>query len=161
MDLEKERSEAEDHDRLSRVLWFGNERTISHCVHMKKEHSALSSTPRMWETKDGSRPSWMMLGTPSARLMTRASKDYKELHQAVKSQKSDENRKAKALWALKEAKDHGIDVFDLGNVKKIPTRSDVKLDLWAIHWKGPSAALPKALACLEQGDSAPPLTSER
>ena len=30
---------------------------------------------------------------------------YKELHQAVKCEKSGENETAKALWSLKEAKD--------------------------------------------------------
>ena len=37
---------------------------------MKKVQCALSSTPRMWETKGRSHRSWMRSGTPSARLLT-------------------------------------------------------------------------------------------
>ena len=37
---------------------------------------------------------------------------HKDLHQAVKSKTSGENQKAKVLWALKEAKDRGVDFYD-------------------------------------------------
>ena len=58
---------------------------------------------------------------------------YKHIHQAVKCKKSRENKKAKALWPLKEAKDKGVDFYDLGSLHKIQTRPQVRLDLWAIH----------------------------
>ena len=60
---------------------------------------------------------------------------YKDLHQAVKSKRSGENKKAKVLWALKEAKDGGVDFYDASHEKEIKTRDKVRLDLWAIHLK--------------------------
>ena len=61
-----------------------------------------------------------------------------------------ENKKTKALLALKEAKDKGIDVYDLGSVQQIQTRSQLRLALWAIHLKSPTAALADALKHTEQ-----------
>ena len=80
----------------------------------------------------------MRTGTPSARPFFKVSRDQnrrpsiancKELHQAVNCKKSEENKKAKALWSLKGANNKGIDVYDLGSVPKIQTRSQVRLDL--------------------------------
>ena len=48
---------------------------------------------------------------------------YKDLHQAVKSKKSVENKKAKVLWALKEAKDKVVHFHDAGHEKEIKTRA--------------------------------------
>ena len=42
----------------------------------------------------------------------------KELQQAVKFKKSEENKNAKALWALKEAKDKGVAFYALGSRSK-------------------------------------------
>ena len=50
----------------------------------------------------------------------------------------------------KEAKDKGTNFYDLGSVQKIQTRSQVSLDLWAIHMKGPTAALADKLKRTEQ-----------
>ena len=61
------------------------------------------------------------------------------LHKAVKCKTSRESKKARALWALAEAKDKGKDVYDLGSVQKIQTRSQVRLYLWATHLKSPMA----------------------
>ena len=33
---------------------------------------------------------------------------YKDLHEAVKSKKSSENKKAEVLWAMEKAKDKGV-----------------------------------------------------
>ena len=73
----------------------------------------------------------------------------KELHQAVESKKSGDNKKAKVLWAMEEAKDKGIYFYEVGNAKEIETRSQVRLDLSAIHLEG-----------FEQGDRVPSATSE-
>ena len=60
----------------------------------------------------------MRTGTPSARPFSKELKDlsvrvmyckFPELHQAVKCQESCENKKAKALRSVKEAKDKGTD----------------------------------------------------
>ena len=50
---------------------------------------------------------------------------YKELQQAMKNKKSGENKKAKVLWALKEAKDRGGrgDFCDAGHEKESKTRA--------------------------------------
>ena len=53
---------------------------------------------------------------------------YKNLHQAVKSKKFGENTKAKVLWAMKEAKDKGVDYFDTNHQKEIQTRDQFRLN---------------------------------
>ena len=57
---------------------------------------------------------------------------------------------AQALWSLKEAKDKGKDCNDLGSMQKIQTRSQIRLDLRAIHLKSPTASLADALERTEQ-----------
>ena len=64
--------------------------------------------------------------------------------QAVQCETSGENKKAKALWSLKETKDKGTDFYDLDSVQKIQTGSQVRLDLWAIQLKSPTAAVASA-----------------
>ena len=59
--------------------------------------------------------------------------NFKELHKAITCEKAEENEKARALWSFQEATDKGPDVYDLGSVQKINTRSHVRLGLWAIH----------------------------
>ena len=54
---------------------------------------------------------------------------YKELHQAVKSKKSNEIKKAKVRWASKEAKDKGRDFYDVDHAKNIQTLYEVRVDL--------------------------------
>ena len=76
---------------------------------------------------------------------------FEELHNAVTCKKSGEKKKARALWTLKEAKDKGIDFYDLGSVQKVRTRSQVRLDYWAIHLKSPTAALADALRRTRDG----------
>ena len=44
---------------------------------------------------------------------------YKDLHQAVKSKTPGENKKAKVQWAMKEAKDRGVDYCDTKHLKVI------------------------------------------
>ena len=75
---------------------------------------------------------------------------YKELHQAVQCETSGENKKAKALWSLKETKDKRTDFYDLDSVQKIQTGSQVRLDLWAIQLKSPTAAVASAPKRTEQ-----------
>ena len=108
---------------------MANERTSSPCVRTKTEKGFLSSTPRMWATNVGRHRSW-----------TR-------------------NKKAMVLSALEVAKNRGSDSCDVGHEKKIITRSQVRLDLWAIHLKSPIAALAKALESLEQGERVASATS--
>ena len=42
-------------------LWFGRERMSTRCEQMKEEHCGPSSTPQIWETKDGGQRSWKMV----------------------------------------------------------------------------------------------------
>ena len=60
---------------------------------------------------------------------------------------------------LQDAKDKGIDVYDLGRSK---TRSQVRLALWAIHLKSPTAARAHALkhTKLKCGPAQSPATSD-
>ena len=57
---------------------------------------------------------------------------YKDLHCAVKSKKSGENKKAKVLFRFDKSKDKGADFYD------------------AVHLKNPTAALAKTLDRTEQ-----------
>ena len=69
----------------------------------------------------------------------------RELHKAVNLKKPGDNKKAKALWTLKGAKDKGTGYFDLSSVQQIETRSKVRLALWEIYMRSPTAALEEAL----------------
>ena len=42
---------------------------------------------------------------------------YKDLHQPVKCKETEENKKAKVQWTLKEAKDRGVDFYDASHEK--------------------------------------------
>ena len=83
---------------------------------------------------------------------------YKDLHQAVKSKKSGENKKANVLWSMKEAKDKGANFFDAGDEKEVQTRAQFRLDLSAFLIL--AAVLAKALEGLEKGESVQCVTSE-
>ena len=78
--------------------------------------------------------------------------DYhcKDLHQAVKSKNSGANKKGKSAVGMKEAKDKGVDYYDTNHSTEIQTRAPFRLNLWAVHRKSPTAALAKALECLDQ-----------
>ena len=69
-------------------------------------------------------------------------------------------RRPRQRRSLTEAKDKGIDFYDLGSVQKIQARPQVRLDLWTIHPKSPTAALANALEWAEQCGKAPSVTSE-
>ena len=46
-----------------------------------------------------------------------------------------ENKKAKVLWALTEAKDRGVDFHDASHEKELKTRAQVRLDLHCIPFQ--------------------------
>ena len=110
-------------------------------------------TPRMLETVDGGRRSWMRTATPPARPFQGTEGPqwedmcykYEELHQAAQCETSGENKKARAPRFPKEAKDKGVHFRDLDSVQKTHTRPQVRLDLLAIHLKSPTAARANAL----------------
>ena len=84
---------------------------------------------------------------------------YHHCKPASSGEKQDiENTKPKVLWAMKEAKDNGVSCYDANHQHEIQTRAQFRLDFWAIRLKSPTAALAKALACLEHGESAPSVT---
>ena len=64
------------------------------------------------------------------------------------------------LWAMTEAKDEGVNIYDAGREKEIKTRAQFRLDIWAIHVRSPTAALAKTSEGLEQGEIVPSATSE-
>ena len=111
----------------------------------------------------------MRTGTPSARPFSWGSRDQngrpcitltKGCTKRSSVRNLEENKKAKALRCLNGARDKGIDVSHVGHAKKIQARSKVKLDLWAIHLKSPTAALATALEGLEQSEGVSSVTSE-
>ena len=58
-------------------------------------------------------------------------------------------QKAKALWKMKAAKDRGEEFDDLERKDNILGRNKRRLELWEEHLKDPTAALDKALKCVE------------
>ena len=62
-------------------------------------------------------------------------------------------KKAKAHWALQEAKEKGSDVCDVGHAKKDPNEHPKQgWTFGQVHLKSPTAALASVLEGLEQGD---------
>ena len=116
----------------------------------------FNDTTNVGGKKDGGHRSCMRTGTPSARPFSKSRRtrvgSHVLSHKAAKCKKTLENKRAQALWSLKEAKDKGTDFHDLGRVQKIQTRSQVRLALWAIHLKSPTAALANALEQTEQNN---------
>ena len=120
----------------------------SPCDHMK-EFCAHLSTPRMWETKRWGPPpvdeDWHAFCQVNCqgvegREWEALYYQYKDLHQAGKSKKSGEPRDGNVLRALKDAKGKGIEFHDAGHEKEIKTRAHLRLDIWAVHLKNPTAA---------------------
>ena len=63
--------------------------------------------------------------------------------------KPSESEKAKALWAVKAARDGSEEFCDPARKEDIQGRTKTRLGLWEEHLKDLVAALAKALECLE------------
>ena len=63
--------------------------------------------------------------------------------------KTQEAQKAKALWAMKAAKDRREEFYDPARKDNIWGRNTTGLELWEEHLKDPIVALDKALKCVE------------
>ena len=90
---------------------------------------------------------WLMLtGMPSAMRCTKASKEKNgnKCIRAVGVRNPQEAQKAKALWAMKAAKDRREEFHDLAREEDISRRNKTRLELWDEHLKDPIAALDKA-----------------
>ena len=74
---------------------------------------------------------------------------YKEMSRAVGVKKPQEAQKAKALWAMKAAKDRKEYFYDPARKDDILRRNKTRLELWEEHLKDPIVALDKALKCVE------------
>ena len=70
----------------------------------------------------------------------------REMSKAAGAKKSSESQKAKALWAMKAAKDRGDEFDDLARKDNI---YQTRLEQWEEHLKDPISALDKALKCVE------------
>ena len=70
---------------------------------------------------------------------------YKEMSRAVGARKPQEAQKAKALWAMKAAKEF----YDPAREEDISRRNKTRLELWEEHLEDPTAALDKASKCVE------------
>ena len=95
---------------------------------------------------------------PSARRCTKASKEktweemydsYKVMSRAVGVKKPQEAQKAKVLWAMKAARDRKEEFYDPAREEDISKRNKTRLELWEERLKDPTAALDKALKCVE------------
>ena len=69
----------------------------------------------------------------------------KAMSKALGVKKPQEAQKAKALWAMKAAKDRN----DPAREDNISRRNKTRLELWEEHLKDPIVALDKALRCVE------------
>ena len=69
---------------------------------------------------------------------------YKVLSKAVGVRKPQETQKAKALWAMKAAKDRKEEFYDPAREEDISKRKKTRLEFWEEHLNYPKAALYKA-----------------
>ena len=74
---------------------------------------------------------------------------YREMSKATGVKTPSESQKAKALWAMKTAKDRGVDFYDPARQDNIMGRNQTRLQLREEHLKDPIIALDKALKCVE------------
>ena len=120
----------------------------------------ILSTPLMWDTKKRWKPPLVDLdwhafcqdifqGVEGPEWDAMYSQ-YEDLHQAVKSKKSGEHKKAKVLWTMIETK---------GEQDGSPFQIAVLGHHFLRKKKSPMAAVAKAFVGLEQGESVPPATS--
>ena len=71
------------------------------------------------------------------------------MSRAVGVKKPQEAHKAKALSAMKAAKDRKEEFHVPAREEDISRRNKTRLELWEEHLKDPIAALDKALKCVE------------
>ena len=74
---------------------------------------------------------------------------YKAMSKALGVNKPHEAQKARALCAMKAAKDRREDFHDLARKDDTPRRSKTRLELWEEHLEDPIVALDKVLKCVE------------
>ena len=74
---------------------------------------------------------------------------YREMSRAAATKKPSESEKAKALWAMKAAKEREKEYYDSARKDNMLGRRKTRLELWEEHLQDPIAALEKALTCLE------------
>ena len=74
---------------------------------------------------------------------------YRDMSKAAGARKPSESRKAKALWAMKAAKDRRDEFYDSARKEHIWGRKQTRLELWEEHLKDTIIALDKALKCVE------------
>ena len=74
---------------------------------------------------------------------------YKIMSKAVGVKKPQEAQKARALWAMKAAKDRREEFYDPARKDNILGRNKTRLELWEEHLKDPIVALDKAPKCVE------------
>ena len=74
---------------------------------------------------------------------------YKVMSKALRVKKPPEAQKAKALWAMKAAKDRREEFNDPARKDNISGRNKTRLELCEEHLNDPIVALDKALKCVE------------
>ena len=95
---------------------------------------------------------WMLIGTPSAKRYTKASKEKtggEFMMSAVGVKKPLEAQKEKALWKMKAAKDAGEEYYDPEREDNILVINQARLAPWEEHLKDSIVALDKAQKCDE------------
>ena len=68
---------------------------------------------------------------------------YKEMSRAVGAKKPQEAQRAKALWAMKAAKDRGDKFYDPARKDNMLRTNKTRLEVWEEHLKDPIVALDK------------------
>ena len=131
----------------------------------KEVYGAPSSTLRTWETKDGAFRCSMRIGMPFCQAIYLGIEGQEreamychsqELRQAVKRKKTfGDNQKARAMWAMRAAKDREAKCYDPNHHKDNQDRNQSRLGVWEVHLKSPVAALAKVLECLVWNEGEP------
>ena len=76
---------------------------------------------------------------------------YAEIHKAFNLKKSGGNKKAMALWPMRDAKADGEAYYDRRSEQHIENRSVVRQELLETHLKSHTVALEEALRRTENG----------
>ena len=112
--------------------------TLQACINV--DHIGEYFRDRHWWTQTGtSFAKQFVKELKEVRVNSCISHHYREMSKAAGSKKPNESQAAKALWAMKAAKDREEDFYDPAG------RSQTRQELWREHFEDPIGAWDKAL----------------
>ena len=120
--------------------------TLKACINV--DHIGETCWDRLWWTWSGTLFAKQLKGIEGSEWEDLYD-PYRDMRKAAGSKKSNESQRAKALWAMKAAKDREEDFYDPARKDNILGRNQTRQELWRAHLKDPIEALDNALKYLE------------